>query len=183
MKPPSTKPKDGKPEMTEKYSYFNTTAQDRETWEKLCPPNEFRRQPPSALSGLLPGGLLAKADSVFMLASGSPQGTIVWMANVHRVDQKASGVDQEPFGIVFHGPTPALSGVLIHHGNWPGRTELPTPPEFWPAVAASGVGNCLPLAEAPSKPAGLISELNVQSQHDAFGALLQQLKGSLTSGG
>jgi hypothetical protein len=50
-------------------------------------------------------------------------------------------------------------------------------------VAASGVGNSLPLAEVPSKPAGLVSELNVQSQHDAFGALLEQLKGSLTSGG
>jgi hypothetical protein len=169
--------------MTEKYSYFNTSAQDRETWEKLCPTNEFRRLPPSELSGLLPAGLLAKADSVFMVASGSPQGSVVWMANVHRVDQKASGVDQEPFGIVFHGLTAAQSGVLIHHGNWPGRTESPTPPEFWPAVAASGIGNCFPLAQVPDKSAGPISELNVQSQHDAFGALLQQLKGSLTSGG
>src|SRR4051794_24205478 len=107
--------------MGKKFTYFDTSIQDREAWEKLCPPDEYRVVPPSALSGLLPVGLLAKADSVFMVASGSPQGTIVWMANVHRVDAKASGIDQEPFGVVFHGNTPAVSGCLVHHGDWANR--------------------------------------------------------------
>jgi hypothetical protein len=105
------------------------------------------------LSGLLPAGLLAKADSVLMVASGTPQGTVVWMANVHRVDHKASGIDQEPFGIVFHGDTP------------------------------SGIGNCYPFSGLPGTTAGPISDLTIPSQHDAFGELVNQLNGSLTSGG
>jgi hypothetical protein len=107
-----------------RYSYFDTSSHDRATWEGLCPPGQFRVVQPAALSGLLPDGLLAKADSVLMVASGGPQGIVVYMANVHRVDYKASGIDQEPFGIVFYGDTPAQSGVLVHHGNW---VERPRP--------------------------------------------------------
>jgi hypothetical protein len=162
--------------MGKKYSYFDTSAQDRADWERLCPPGEYRVLPPSALSGLLPGGLLAKGDSVLVIASGCPQGTITWMANVHRVDQKASGIDQEPFGVVFHGNSPAASGCLVHHGSWSGRTSQ-VPAKFWDAVAASGIGNCYPFSGLPSKPAGPITDLNVPSQHGAFAALVEELKG------
>jgi hypothetical protein len=168
--------------MGKQYSYFTTSGHYRAAWEKLCPPGEYRVLPPSALSGLLPGGLLAKGDSVLMLASGSPQGTVVWMANVHRVDARASGIDQEPFGIVFHGDTPAMSGCLLHHGDWPDRT-MPAPPQFWDALSASGIGNCYPFSGLPSTLSGPITDLNVPSQHGAFGALVEQLKGSLVSGG
>jgi hypothetical protein len=168
--------------MGQKFSYFDTSSHDCPTWEKLCPPGEYRVVPPSALSGLLPAGLLAKADSVLIVASGCSQGTVVWMANANRVDAKASGIDQEPFGIVFHGDTPAMSGCLVHHGSWCERT-MPAPPQFWDAIAASGIGNCYPFSGLPSNTAGPISELSVPSQHGAFGVLVDKLKGSLMSGG
>jgi len=142
--------------MPRRYSYFDTSSHDRAAWEGLCPPGEFRAVQPAALSGLLPGGLLARADSVLMVASGTPQGTVVWMANVHRVDHKASGIDQGPFGIVFHGEAPARSGVLVHHGGWVERTT-PAPPQFWEALAASGIGNCYPFSGLPTDTAGPIS--------------------------
>jgi hypothetical protein len=168
--------------MRQKFSYFDTSSHDRSTWENLCPPGEYRVVPPSALSGLLPAGLLAKADSALLVASGSPQGTIVWMANIHRVDAKASGIDQEPFGIVFHGNTPAQSGCLVHHGDWSERT-MPVPSEFWAALVASGIGNCYPFSGLPTKAAGPITDLNVPSQHGAFGVLVDQLKYSPMSEG
>src|SRR5262245_44393601 len=157
--------------MPQRSSYFDTSSRDRATWEGLCPPGEFRVVQPTSLPGLQPGGLLAKADSGLMVASGTPQGTVVWMAYVHRVDHEASGIDQEPFGIVFHGDTPAQSGVLVHHGSGVERT-MPAPPQFWEALAASGIGNCYPFSGLPTATAGPISEPNVPSQHGAFGTLV-----------
>jgi hypothetical protein len=76
----------------------------------------------------------------------------------------------------------ALFGCIIHHGKWPNRTASP-PPEFWQALAASGLGNRYPFSELPLKAACPISELAVQSQHDAFKALDERLKNCFTSGG
>jgi hypothetical protein len=163
------------------FSYVSTSGQDRATWEAVCPVGEFRVLPPSRLPPILASGLAAKTDSVLVVASGNPGGTALWMVNVHRVDGRAGAIDQEPLGIVFHGPSPALSGCLLHHGTWSGRTVAP-PPEFWSALTASGIGNCYPFSELPSKPAGPISDLNVPSQHGAFGALADRLKDCLVSG-
>jgi len=113
-----------------------------------------------------------------MVASGSPEGQIVFMANIHRVDSGDQAIDQEPFGIVFHANTPAPSGVLLHHGRWEGRTTQP-PEEFWRTLQSSGIGNCYPLRELPGRKAGPITDLNVPSQHEAFAALVSRLKESL----
>jgi hypothetical protein len=77
---------------------------------------------------------------------------------LHALDAKSSGIDQEPFGVVFHGASLA-------------------PTEFWEAVAAK----CYPFSEQPSKSAGRIGELTVQSQHGAFETLVNQMKGRLVS--
>lgn len=167
--------------MGKKISYFDTSMEDRSVWEELCPPGEYRVLPPSYLPPIISSGLLAKADSVLVVASGCPQGTILFMANVHRVEEEEGSIDQQPFGIVFHGTSPAQSGCLLHHGKWDGRTMSP-PQDFWDALAASGIGNCYPFSGKPSQMAGPISDLNVPSQHAAFGALVTRLKGSLTSG-
>jgi hypothetical protein len=168
--------------MGKKVTFFSTSGQDRAAWEALCPTGEYRIVPPSSLPPVALGsGLFANADSALVAASGSSQGTVVFMVNVNRLEQDERAIDQQPFGIVFHGPTPAESGVLLHHGNWSGRTSTP-PPVFWDAVAASGIGGCYPFSGIPAQPAGPISALQVPSQHAAFGALLTRLKGSLTSG-
>jgi hypothetical protein len=52
---------------------------------------------------------------------------MMYLVNIHRVDQKVVAIDQEPFAVVFNGPTPALLGCMIHHGDGPGRTTSPPP--------------------------------------------------------
>lgn len=166
--------------MGKKFSWFDTIGENRRVWDQLCPPGEFRIVSPNSIPPIVPRELLAKADSVLVVASGSPEGQILYMANVHRVDSRAGAVDQEPFGLVFHGSSPGSAGCLLHHGSWTGRTTKP-PPDFWQALTSSGIGNCYPIKELPSKTAGPITDLNVPSQHDAFRALVSRLKDDLDS--
>lgn len=168
--------------MSRKYTYIGTSGQERAGWEAFCPVGQFRVVAPSELPPIIPSGLLAKADSVLAVASGDPNGLAVWMLNVHRVDQKAGAIDQEPLAFIFYGNTPALSGCLLHHGSWSGRTTAPAR-EFWDAVGASGVGNCYPFSELPVQPTGYISDLAVPSQHGAFTALVTRLKDCLVPEG
>ena len=122
-------------------------------------------------------GSAVRQDGDFVQRRSEPRAPAIQLLR-----HQASGIDQEPFGIVFHGDTPARSGVLVHHGSWVERT-MPAPPQFWEALAASGIGNCYPFSGLPTDTAGPISRLNVPSQHGAFGTLVDQLKGSLISGG
>ncbi len=160
------------------YTWFDTSQESRGTWEALCPPGEYRVIHPNSVPPLIPRALTAKADSVLMVASGSPEGQIVFMANINRVDSGDQTIDQEPFGIVFHTNTPAPSGILLHHGKWEGRTTQP-PAEFWRALQLSGIGNCYPFRDLPKGSAGPITDLTIPSHHKAFGALVSRLKESL----
>ncbi len=168
--------------MGKEWSYINTSGIERAACERICPIGEYRVVDRAAIPEFIASGLRVKADSALIVASGSPDGTMMFMVNINRVDRKAVAIDQEPFAIVFNGNAPALSGCIIHHGDWRGRTTMP-PPEFWTALAASGLGNRYPYSELPSKVAGLITELAIQSHHDAFKALDAQLKDCFTSGG
>ncbi|MEC4686192.1 MAG: hypothetical protein VST71_10730 [Nitrospirota bacterium] len=161
--------------MGEKVSWFNTSNEQREYWERLCPPNEYRILSPSSFFTVIPDQLIKKAESIFLVSSGSPQGQILYMANIHRVDSSACAIDQEPFGIVFNGSSPSLQGCLLHHGKWNNRSVEP-PQEFWTALNSCGIGNCYPFSEVPSTIAGHVSDLKVKSQHDAFSALVDKLK-------
>lgn len=168
--------------MGKEWSYINTSGIERAACEAICPVGEYRVVGRDAIPGFIPSGLRAKADGALIVASGSPSGNMMFMVNIHRVDQKVLAIDQEPFAIVFNGPTAALSGCIIHHGNWPNRTASP-PAEFWQALAASGMGSCYPFSELPLNTAGPISDLVIQSQHDAFRVLDGRLRDCFTSGG
>jgi hypothetical protein len=166
--------------MGKLFSWIDTSQQDRDEWERFCPPGEYRIVSPNSVPAVIPRGLLKKAESVLVVASGSPEGQILYMVNIHRVDTPAGAIDQEPFGIVFHGSTPSSAGCLLHHGNWQGRTTKP-PQEFWTALNSSGIGSCLPIETLPKNAAGPIAQLNNPSQHDAFRALVRRLKDDLES--
>ena len=164
--------------MGSDYTWFDTSQESRGAWEALCPPGEFRVINPNSVPPIIPKGLSERADSVLMVASGSPDGQILIMANIHRVDSGDQAIDQEPFGIVFHANSAAPSGVLLHHGKWKDRTTRP-PEEFWRTLQSSGIGNCYPFSQLPHKKAGPITDLSVPSQHGAFAALVSRLKESL----
>lgn len=97
------------------------------------------------------------------------------MANGNRVDSYDNSVDQMPFGLVFIGDGPIPSGCLIQHGDWDNRTTKP-PTEFWDLVNASGTNSYYPLSELPSASSGKITDLSINSQHAAFGKLVEVLK-------
>jgi hypothetical protein len=66
--------------------------------------------------------------------------------------------------IAFDGNEPIPSGVLIQHAGYPGRiTPLPT--DFYLYIAASGT---YPLQEMPFDNSGLIEDLSIGSQDEAF---------------
>ena len=159
-----------------KYDWFDISNQNRKEWEKLCPVNEFRIVKPDQLPSVLPKSLTSKFDSVFVLASGSVDDTIVYyMANGNRVDYEAGQIDQQPFGLAFVGPDPIPSGSLIQHGDWEDRSTTP-PADFWYYVEASGIGNVYPISELPHATSGSIKDLRIQSQKDAFIDLVSQLR-------
>lgn len=166
--------------MGKKYSWFDTSKEKRDIWEQLCPADQYRVLVPTDVPSIIPRQLLAKACSVLIVGSGSVHGQILYMANILRVDNSASAIDQEPFGIVFQGNAPASSGCLLHHGNWTGRTTYP-PPDFWQTLATSGIDQRYPFESLPSSPAGPITDLHVPSQHGAFQALIFKLKDQLKS--
>jgi hypothetical protein len=166
--------------MGKTFTWFDTSQEDRSEWQKLCPAGEYRIVSPNSVPAVIPRGLLNKADSVLVVASGSAEGQILYMVNIHRADTRALAIDQEPFGIIFHGNSPASAGCLLHHGNWQDRTTKP-PPQFWIALHSSSIGLCLPLVTLPNTPAGPITQLNNPSQHDAFTALVAKMKEGLES--
>ena len=163
-----------------KYNWFNIDAEQRAVWEALCPVNEYRVVSPDKLPGPLPRALTEKFDSVFVAASGSPNGVVYWMLNGNRVEwpsrrEPCGAIDQQPFGIAFVGTSPLGSGCLVQHGNWPGRTT-PPPCGLWTQVQASGIGQVYPLLEMPNSPSGSIQDLSVGSQQAAFNVLVEQIK-------
>jgi hypothetical protein len=156
------------------FDWFEMSEEDANAYRELCPPNQFRVLPPAKLPGPLPDELTRKYDSVVLLASGTSSGSVYYMLNGHRVDQRPKEIDQMPFGFVHTSGQAPSSGCLIQHGNWPERTTT-APPDFWTHVDASGLGSCFPISELPTQPSGTTSELKVQSQLDAFNALVAKL--------
>ena len=156
-------------------NWFNIEGEDRQAWEQLCPVDEFRIVSPDQLPGPLPQALTNKYNSVLIVASGSPQGIAYYMVNGNRVDAKDSAVDQMPFGLAFIGDNPIPSGCLIQHGTWPNRTVRP-PNEFWNHILASGIDSHYPLSEMPTEATGRITDLKIESQNEAFGAVVTTLQ-------
>jgi hypothetical protein len=159
----------------QKYNWFNIQNEQRAKWESLCPVGEYRILPSSALSGILHDDLINQFVNVFIMASGTISGNVYYMANGNRLDQKDGAIDQMPFGLGFVGNNPIASGTLIQHGNWDGRTTYP-PNEFWLQVESSGFSNYFPSSEIPTEPSGKITNLNIESQEQAFRHIVNALK-------
>ena len=157
-----------------KFSRDDTTYDSYSRWKRISEEGTWHIVPPSKLSGLIPDDLLNKANSVMIMSSASPQGS-VFVANINRVDRPASAIDQEPYSAVFDHGASTASGGFVHHGNWTGRTDKPGP-GFFSAIAASGIDVYYPLKEMPTSGSGLLKELRVDSQIKAFWNSLSALK-------
>jgi hypothetical protein len=164
-----------------KYNWFNISKEDREKWEALCPPEEYRVMSANVLKGLLPDGLINQYNSVLIMASGTSNGNVYYMANGNRVDDPDRAIDQMPFGLAFIGNNPIPSGCLLQHGDWGNRTIYP-PQDFWGHVTASGISSYYPHSEMPPNLAGKIPDLKIDSQNAAFEKLGEVLKDQVDKG-
>lgn len=144
----------------------------------LCPLNEFRVYAPDQInSGLLqsvPQGLWDKSDNLLLMSSGSAVATAYCMINCSRFDDRANEIDQEPIFFAHYGGEPRLDRIIIHHGDWPGRT-IPVPPDFHSYLTTSGLGNYYPLSNLPTSTAGPIIELAGLSHIAAFDKGVQKI--------
>jgi hypothetical protein len=130
------------------------------------------------LPEMVPQNLLAKINSVVAMASASGGSQYsVFVVNLNRVDPPASAIDQQPYIAVFDHSASAASGGFLHHGTWPGRTDLPGQ-YFFDAIAASGITAYVPMGQMPAAPSGLLSDLSQSSQGAAFNAALMGLQNS-----
>jgi hypothetical protein len=161
--------------MGMKFNRHDRPYSEYETWRAICPEGAWKKVAPQLFQGLLPKALLAKTNSVFVMASGSPQSS-VFVANLNRVDEPASAVDQEPYVVAFDHSTSAASGGFIHHGDWLDRTTEPGD-VFFGAIAASGIQAHYPLSTMPRAGSGLIENLQVHSQSEAWWASVSALGG------
>jgi len=145
---------------------------------KICPLNEYRVIRPDELKQLklLPDALLDKMDSVLLACSGSSEDRACYMLNGNRVDFKDGAIDQMPFAFFCSGSTPLTSGSLTQHGDWTNRSDKSPPLEFWEQISSSGIGQCFPLQEMPTRHSGRIDDLNIKSQWDAFEDSVSYLK-------
>ena len=155
-----------------KYSWFPAKDSDWGTWERLCPPNEYRIVSTQRLPDCIPDGLKSKADMALVFSKETAASTVYCVANILRIDEVDSAIDQEPFAVAFYGPqlTSYPHGCLRHHGKWEGRTTRP-PDDFWDCVHASNIHAHYPLDALPEKPEGSIDELKGSSHERALTVL------------
>ena len=127
-----------------KESWIPLSSVELNDWKQLWgdfPPEPFYKQiGQDELPASMPSSLRDKIDNGVVMVSGTPEGDVVMVCNLSRVDHKDSAVDQQPFAIIFDSQRHAGSGVFLNHGTWEGRTSSP-PDEFWDHVDESGVGN------------------------------------------
>lgn len=173
------------------WSYFDASRIPLNDWASICPPNEYRVTPAGLLAPLFarlltakgapPIGLVAdlnnvqKYPSVFMMASGSHDGNLYYMANINRVDNKAGAIDGMPFGLVYASQVAVGSGALWQHADYLDRS-IPIPHDFLTRIGSAAFGTYYPLTTLPPKDKGSISELLPGAQTDAFSHLVTKIK-------
>ena len=170
--------------MGKKVSWFDASQiAPREIWGQYCAPGEFAIVSPSVVQILLPclpQALLENTQKGIIVASGTTYGA-VYMINLLRIDERDRAVDQEPFAVAFIGEDPTISGCLLHHGNWQGRT-IHFADDVWERVTTSGLGEFYPLLDLPLKERGRLDELDKTSHQEAFRKAAQELYSMVKEG-
>ena len=161
--------------MAVKYNYFDISHIDRNEWEQACPENEWRVTEAGILTRTLPDALLDKTHEVFLVSSGSTGGTLYYMANLLRIDEKANAVDEMPFGLVFVGQEAYGSGILVQHADHPGRTTQ-LQGGYMTNLQQSPIWQYHPFENLPSGLNGSLADLQHSNQLTAAQRLFQRIQ-------
>jgi len=161
-----------------KFDWCPLSNEQMEFYRNLCPPNQFcilkTGKPLPGISSRLTSKC---ASTIFLASSGDADGKIYYLANLIRTDlndPNGFAVDQMPFGFVIDTSMQALSGVLVQHGNWEGRTNYP-PPAEWENVLSERLDTFKELTILPKADSGNISQLDCPTQKYAFSVIINKL--------
>jgi hypothetical protein len=133
-------------------SWVSLTAVQQAELDQFARIPGWRLLSQESIPSVFPDSFKRKLDSAIMIAAPTSSGGTYLVCNALRADSRTRAVDQEPFAIIFHSTGADPSGMFLHHGNWPERTQ-PAPPGFWTHVQESGVGNFF----LTNPPSGLTS--------------------------
>lgn len=160
------------------WSHLNQAGKD--VYRLLCPINEYRvihLDEAATLPGISPGLLKNCSTTLFIAASGDANGRVYYLANLHRPDprdRKGAAIDQMPFGFIFDNNVELLSGALIQHGEWDGRSTYPAP-SAWQNLVDGNIKTYAELQIVPDQDSGSIFDLNCHTQLGAFSTIIGKL--------
>lgn len=136
---------------------------DKEKWNEICPPMEYRviNGTDAYTLGIVPSGM-TDINSVAIGASGSTDNTIMYFANYFRLDGRE--IDQEPyFELYENGSTQSSLYGIFHHADFTGRTETLNNTEL-AKILASGSTADIQFTAKPSSNSGTLEELRMQGK-------------------
>jgi len=161
-----------------KESWKSLSTEELNQWRQLC--SDFPKEPfyklvsQSQLPASMPTSLKEKIINAVLMTSGTPQGDVVMVCNLCRIDTKDAALDQQPFAIVFDSHRESGSGMYLNHGDWRGRTTSLSD-EFWKQVEQSGISGCFYPTVPDGKLSGTLDSLSNTSNGDAFAEMIKRL--------
>jgi hypothetical protein len=158
--------------------WFDLAEVSREDLTGICPPGEYRVVEPELIPTALPKRFLDKCAWATLMVSGAEN--LVVVCNYARQDPddpRGLAIDEQPFAFGFSGEQSTGSGVLVHHGDWSGRTTY-VPQGIDDYHLASGIGV---IANLPNPPAGTLWLLQGTSHEYAFRVSSEPIRRKLLS--
>jgi len=126
------------------------------------------------LPTVVPESLKQKIEVAMVMYDKTTAGNTFLVCNGVRFDEKASALDQEPFGVAVYSSGSSPNGYFIHHGEWTGRSVNITS-EVGDILTSTGLVKYFPLADIPSQTSGPLSELRETSHEAAFKIMLSEI--------
>lgn len=150
-----------------KFSKSFKASLDKEKWNEICPPMEYRviNGTEAHALGIVPSRMTA-INSVAIGASGSTDSTIMYFANYFRLD--GTEIDQEPYFELYEsGSTQSSLYGIFHHADFSGRTETLNNIEL-AKISASGSNTDIQFTAKPDSNSGTLEELRTQGKIFGF---------------
>lgn len=161
-------------------SWISITTTQQDELAAFVPMSGWCLVPKAGIPTLFPAPFRQKFDSALAIAAPTSSGGTYLVFNALRVEPRSREIDQEPFAIIVHSTGPAVSGMFLHHGNWPDRTRRP-PAAFWAHVDESGVGDYFLTYPPSALTTGTLDELP-PGHREAFDRAISYYRSGLSTG-
>ena len=160
--------------MAPKTSWLDLTSTQQAEIDAVARTNGWRIVGHGDLPTVLPVSFREKIDSAVVIASGTTSGVTYLVYDNLRVDVNDDAIDHDPFGIVVYSTGASPRGMLLHHGDWDGRTEQP-PDSFWDYVRDSGIGDYFYTNPPSGQSTGTLENLP-NGHRGAFEAVVERIR-------